>query len=246
LGFRVLTYDLYGRGWSSRPPGKQDTDYFLRQLRDLVDSFGIDEPLTVVGYSMGGNLATAFVAEEGLSIKALVLMAPGGLEPVYQSPKDRIWTLPVIGDWLMPLFGGIALRRELAREDNAPTVIPNLTQRLASETRRRGYLPSLLSSRRHVLAQTLEEDHRTITDYGTPVLAIWGQDDGVINLTSMGKLAALNPNAHHVEIPKGSHNFPQTHPGRVAEILKDFLGEQKLRTRRISSQASSTPASRHS
>ncbi|NNL17702.1 MAG: alpha/beta hydrolase, partial [Boseongicola sp.] len=166
--------------------------------------------------------------------------------PVYQSPKDRIWTLPVIGDWLMPLFGGIALRRELAREDNAPTVIPNLTQRLASETRRRGYLPSLLSSRRHVLAQTLEEDHRTITDYGTPVLAIWGQDDGVINLTSMGKLAALNPNAHHVEIPKGSHNFPQTHPGRVAEILKDFLGEQKLRTRRISSQASSTPASRHS
>ena len=246
LGFRVLTYDLYGRGWSSRPPGKQDTDYFLRQLRDLMDYFGIDEPLTVVGYSMGGNLATAFVAEEGLSIKSLVLMAPGGLEPVYQSPKDRLWTLPVLGDWLMPLFGGIALRRELAREDNAPTVIPNLTERLAAETRKRGYLPSLLSSRRHVLSKTLDEDHQTITDYATPVLAIWGRDDGVISLSSMGKLAALNPKAHHVEIANGSHNFPQTHPGRVAEILKDFLGEQRASPRRPSSPTSASPASRRS
>lgn len=246
LGFRVLTYDLYGRGWSSRPQGKQDTDYFLRQLRDLLDYFGIDEPLTVVGYSMGGNLATAFVAEEGLGIRALVLMAPGGLEPVYQSPKDRIWTLPIIGDWLMPLFGGMALRRELAREDNAPTVIPNLTQRLSSETRKRGYLPSMLSSRRHVLSKTLKEDHRTITDYATPVLAIWGRQDGVIALSSMGKLAALNPNAQHVELAKGTHNFPQTHPGRVAEILKDFLGNHRAPSRRPSSPTFSSPASRRS
>lgn len=232
LGFRVLTYDLYGRGWSSRPRGNQDTDYFLRQLRDLMDHFGIDQPITVVGYSMGGTLATAFAAEEGLNIKALVLMAPAGLEPVYQSPKDRLWTLPVIGDWLMPVFGGLALRRELAREDTAPTVIPNLSERLASETRKRGYLPSLLSSRRHVLSQTCDDDHRAIRDYETPVLAIWGRKDGVIPVTAIGRLAALNPNAHHVELATGTHNFPQTHPGRVAEILKDFLGDHSLATSR--------------
>lgn len=244
LGFRVLTYDLYGRGWSSRPRGKQDTDYFLRQLRDLLDHFGIDQPLTVVGYSMGGNLATAFAAEEGLNIKSLILMAPGGLNPVYNSPKDRLWTLPVLGDWLMPLFGGVALRRELAREDSAPTVIPNLTERLASETRKRGYLPSLLSSRRHVLSKTLDEDHATIRDYKTPVLAIWGREDGVIAISAMGTLAALNPNARHVELAKGTHNFPQTHPGRVAEILKDFLGAQAATPRRPSSPASEGPVSR--
>jgi len=234
LGFRVLTYDLYGRGWSSRPRGRQDTDYFLRQLRDLLDHFGIDSPLTIVGYSMGGNLATAFAAEEGLNIKTLVLMAPGGLEPVYNSPKDRIWTLPVIGDWLMPVFGGFALRRELARENTAPTVIPNLTKRLAAETRKRGYLPSLLSARRHVLTKTLEEDHRTLTDYATPVLAIWGRKDEVISISGMGKLAALNPSARHIELANGTHNFPQTHPGRVAEILKEFLGDYSTKSRRPS------------
>ena len=27
-GFRVLTYDLYGRGFSDRPPGRQDAGFF--------------------------------------------------------------------------------------------------------------------------------------------------------------------------------------------------------------------------
>ena len=221
-----------------RPRGRQDIDYFLRQLRDLLDHLGIDGPITVVGYSMGGNLATAFAAEEGLNIKALILMAPSGLEPVYQDSKSRLWTLPVIGDWLMPLFGGYALRRELAGEGKAPTVIPNLTERLSAETRKRGYLPSLLSSRRHVLTKTLDDDHRTLRDYATPMLAIWGREDGVISITSMGKLAALNPNAHHIEIADGTHNFPQTHPARVAEILKGFLGDHSVKSRRPSSPAS--------
>jgi len=238
LGYRVLTYDLYGRGWSSRPRGRQDIDYFLRQLRDLLDHLGIHEPLTVVGYSMGGSLATAFAAEEGLNIKALILMAPSGLQQVYTTPKDRLWTYPVIGDWLMPVAGGWDLRRGLAREGAAPTVIPNLAKRLASETRKRGYLPSILSSRRHILAKTLDDDHRAITNYGTPLLAIWGREDGVISISAMGTLAALNPNAHHVELPKAAHNFPQTHPGRVAEILKSFLGDHSPTSRRPSSPTS--------
>ena len=226
LGFRVLAYDLYGRGFSSTPRGKQDMDFFLKQLRDLMDYLGIDGPVTVVGYSMGGALATAFAAEEGLRIRSLVLMAPSGLAPVYAAPKDRIWTAPVLGDWLMPVAGGWALRRELAAEVGAPTVIPDLTTRLAAETRRRGYLPSVLSSRRHVLSQLLDDDHRTIADYGAAVLGIWGEADQVIPLSSMGRLAELDPNAQHVQLAKATHNFPQTHPGRIAEILKSFLGDQ--------------------
>ena len=231
LGYRVLVYDLYGRGFSSTPRGRQDVDYFLTQLRDLLDFFGIDGPVTIVGYSMGGALATAFAAEEGMRIKGLVLMASAGLLPVYATPRDRVWTLPVVGDWLTAVAGGWSLRRELAGESVAPTVIPDLTSKLAAETRRRGYLPSLLSSRRHVLAQTMDDDHRAIADYRIPVLGIWGREDGVIPLAAMGRLAELNPDAHHVELARATHNFPQTHPTKVGEALKAFLGDQSSVTR---------------
>ncbi len=226
LGYRVLAYDLYGRGFSSKPRGRQDVDYFLTQLRDLLDFLGIEGPVTVVGYSMGGALATAFAAEEGVRIKGLILLASAGLQPLYRTPKDRVWTLPVVGDWMSAVLGGWALRRELAADGDAPTVIPDLSKRLAHETRRRGYLPSLLSSKRHVLTQVMDDDHRAIADYQIPVLAIWGREDRVIALAAMGRLAELNPAAHHVELAKATHNFPQTHPSKVAAALKDFLGVQ--------------------
>ncbi|MGB8621512.1 MAG: alpha/beta fold hydrolase, partial [Paracoccaceae bacterium] len=79
MGFRVLRYDLYGRGFSDRPPGVQDRDFFLRQLRDLLEDQGIGQVDMMVGYSMGGSIATAFTAEDPGRVLRLVLLAPAGL-----------------------------------------------------------------------------------------------------------------------------------------------------------------------
>ena len=37
-GFRVLRYDLYGRGFSDRPAGRYDMDLFVNQLSQLLDA----------------------------------------------------------------------------------------------------------------------------------------------------------------------------------------------------------------
>ena len=223
LGYRVLTYDLYGRGYSDRAAGRQSLDFFLHQLRVLLNSQNIDRPITVVGYSMGGAIATAFAAEEGTGIKSLILMAPSGLLPTYDVPLSRLWTMPILGDWLTPVVGGWALRRELADQIEDPTIVPDLLDRQAAETRVRGYLPALLSSRRHTLPRTLEDDHTAIRNYGTPVLAVWGADDPVIPIKAMARLSEVNPSAHHSEIKGAGHAFPQTHPAKVTEALRSFL-----------------------
>lgn len=223
LGYRVLTYDLYGRGYSDRAPGKQSLDFFLGQLRELLENQGIDGPTTVVGYSMGGAIATAFAAEEGTRIKSLILMAPSGVLPIYDLSLSRLWSIPVLGDWLTLAAGGWALRRELADQIDDPTIVPDLLDRQAAESRMRGYLPAILSSRRHTLSTTLEDDHVAVRNYGTPVLAIWGADDPVIPIRAMAQLSELNPNAHHFEIKGAGHAFPQTHPGKVTEALRGFF-----------------------
>ena len=223
LGYRVLTYDLYGRGYSDRAAGRQSLDFFLLQLRELLDNQKIDQPITVVGYSMGGAIATAFAAEEGTGIKSLILMAPSGLLPTYDEPLSRLWTMPLVGDWLTFVVGGWALRRELADQIEDPTIVPDLLDRQAAETQMRGYLPAILSSRRHTLPRTLEDDHTAIRNYGTPVLAIWGADDPVISIQAMARLSELNPSAHHCEIKGAGHAFPQTHPAKVTEAFRNFL-----------------------
>lgn len=218
LGYRVLSYDLYGRGYSARARGRQDRAFFLDQLRALLKHQEVAGPLTVLGFSMGGQIAAAFAAAEQ-DVEALVLVAPAGLVP----GTGSVWTMPLVGDWLTRVAGGWALRRELVEHRTTATVIPDFEDRQAAETKMRGYLPALLSSRRHMLSRGADRDLRMVAMAEVPVLAIWGTDDPVIPRRALGRLAELCPDAHHVEIRGAGHTLLQTHPTEVGAALRDFL-----------------------
>jgi len=54
-GYRVLSYDLYGRGFSDAPSGAQNIAFFTRQLGELLADQEITDAVTLMGYSMGGQ-----------------------------------------------------------------------------------------------------------------------------------------------------------------------------------------------
>ena len=133
--------------------------------------------------------------------------------------------MPSPGSAIVParVWGGVALRRELVEHASVATVVPDFEDRQAAETRMRGYLPALLSSRRHLLSRSSAADLKRVAMDGTPVLAIWGGADPVIPKRSAGELARIAPDAHHVEIRGAGHNLLQTHPSEVAAALAAFL-----------------------
>src|SRR4051794_19633635 len=55
-GYRVLRYDLFGRGFSDRPIARYDADFFDRQALDLLNALHIGQ-VDVGGLSMGGPIA---------------------------------------------------------------------------------------------------------------------------------------------------------------------------------------------
>ncbi|MEO0917993.1 MAG: alpha/beta hydrolase [Pseudomonadota bacterium] len=222
LGFRVLTYDLYGRGFSDRALGAQTVPFFLKQLEALLSHERVDSPLTLLGFSMGGQIAAAFAAKDA-RVARLILVAPSGLADTAAVEPGWVWRAPVIGDWMMRVFGGLMLRRELVEHKSLATVIPDFEDRQAAETRMRGYLPAILSSRRHTLDQPDIEAHRRVAERALPVLAIWGAIDPVIPKRAMSGLSRVNPGARHVEIKNAGHTLLQTHPSEVAAALTDFL-----------------------
>ena len=223
LGYRVLSYDLYGRGFSDRVSGPQNADFFLAQLRDLLRQQHVSGEVTVLGFSMGAQIATAFAAEDGTRVKALILAAPAGVSAKTGQPKNALWLAPLIGDWLTRIAGGWALRRELVEHHNIPTIIPDLEDRQAVETRMRGFLPALLSSRRHLLKASLLPDLTRVARQEIPILALWGTEDPIVPLSAMGTLAQAAPDAHHGQISGAGHNLLQTHPAQIADHLTKFL-----------------------
>src|SRR5512141_1384951 len=61
-GFRVLRYDLYGRGFSDRPNTRYNIDLFVRQLSELLDFLRLSLPVNLIGLSMGGPISATFIA----------------------------------------------------------------------------------------------------------------------------------------------------------------------------------------
>ncbi|MEL7026023.1 MAG: alpha/beta fold hydrolase, partial [Pseudomonadota bacterium] len=165
-GFRVIRYDLYGRGLSDKPVGRQDARFFVDQLNAVLDHARVATPYLLVGYSMGGAIVATKAAEEPEDIDGLVLIAPTGFR---RANMPRLAEVPVIGDWVMWVFGGILLRRRMAGPPDTASVIPDMAAREGEETRTRGYLPSVLSSIRNLVQQDLSDEHRAIVSSGLPV-----------------------------------------------------------------------------
>jgi pimeloyl-ACP methyl ester carboxylesterase len=225
IGYRVLIYDLYGRGYSDAPRGRQDRAFFLTQLQDLLAHQELDADLTLLGYSMGGAIATAFGAAHPGRMKRLILLAPAGV----RLREDRLTrfcrTTPVLGDWVHAVIAQRRDRRALRRQLGRDFDIEGIIELQLAEYAGRGFLRSVLSSRRHMLAEVQEADHRLLGREGVPVVGIWAETDRVIPLSALGTLTQWNRVVRQEVVPGAGHQIPFTHAQDVTALLAGVLRE---------------------
>ncbi len=220
-GYRVLVYDLYGRGHSDAVPGRQDLAFHLRQLQDLLADQGLGDDLTLIGYSMGGSIATGFAAAHPGRVRRVILLAPAGIETV--QGRFEHWTarLPTLGDWLQAVAGAARMAGAIAASPGGEEI--RAVQ--MAELRRPGYLAAVLSSRRGILAQPMEAEYRAVGAAGVPMVAIWGEVDEVVPLRALGTLSAWNRKTAQEVVPGAGHGLPHTHGDAVVDILRGVLRE---------------------
>lgn len=223
LGYRVLAYDLYGRGFSDRPPEDQDKAFFLCQIDDLLCHLEIKEPFHLVGYSMGGAIATGFAAAAPQFVNRLVLIAPAGMGLSEDTSLRFLRDRGLLGAWAMLMFFPRALRQGIRAEAGQSGTVPGIGTQQLAQLAHRGFLPAVLASLRGLLAQPLEGEHLALKREALPVLAIWGEDDDVIPATTMGQLAAWNRAVRHEIVPNAGHGLPYTHTTQVLDHITHFL-----------------------
>jgi len=225
IGYRVLIYDLYGRGYSEAPGGAQDRGFFLTQLQDLLAHQDLEEDLTVLGYSMGGGIATAFAAACPGRMKRLILLASAGMRLREDRLNRFCRTTPFLGDWVHAVIVQRRERRALRRQLGRDFDIEGIVELQLAEYAGRGFLRSVLSSRRHMLAEVQEEDHRLLGREGVPVVGIWAEKDEVIPLSSLGMLTQWNRTVRQEVVDGAGHQMPFTHSGQVIALLSEILRE---------------------
>lgn len=223
MGYRVLIYDLLGRGYSDRPAGAQDRAFFLRQLSDLLDDQKIGEDITLLGYSMGGAIATAFAGAYPERVRQLVLLAPAGMGIKPGGLSRFITETPVLGDWLMLALFAPRHRRAAEAERGLPGSVENIVDLQTRELRFKGYIPAVLASMRGLLSETRKADHLAIHKAGVPVLAVWGREDTIIPLSAMGTLTEWSRDARQEVIEGAGHGLIYTHTDAVLAAMRETL-----------------------
>lgn len=218
-GYRVLTYDLYGRGYSDVPEADHNVDFYLTQLDELLEHLGIKGSFTLFGYSMGGMITSAYTARSPERVKQLILLGPGGVAKAVLSFTGIRKRWPAAFRWIVVVLGARDLRKYIRDEANNEAV----RDRQLETTRQRGFWPSVASSGMHVLSHDYEASHRTIAANGTPVLAIWGAQDQVIPIEAVDILKERIPTAKQIVLDDANHGLTYSHPAQIAEAALEFI-----------------------
>lgn len=225
LGFRVLVYDLYGRGFSDAPLGDQDGAFFARQLADLLDHQDITEDVTLMGYSMGGSIVAHFASLYPSKARRIILLASAGMVLREDWWTEHARQVPVLGDWIHHVIVARRDRRALRAQLGQTFDIQGIIELQLAEYESKGFLRSVLSSRRHMLADRQEQEHRKIGREDIPVVAIWAEKDEIIPLKSLGTLTQWNRSVRQEVVQGADHRFAYTHSEEIAVLLRDILRE---------------------
>lgn len=222
-GFRVLRYDLFGRGFSDRPDVHYNIDLFVQQLTDLLDALRLTRPVHVAGLSMGGAVAAAFTARCPERVRSLILIDPAGVRPVPETRMLKLVKLPFIAEAILFVMGGEAFVKHNARDFFDPTLVEQFLAMYRVQMQFKGFLRAMLSSTRNGMLGSFLDVYRQVGKKNKPVLLFWGRNDRTIPFKDSNDLCAVLPNAEFHVIENCGHIPHYERPKEVNSILFDFL-----------------------
>ena len=222
-GFRVLRYDLFGRGFSDRPLAEYNIDLFFQQLADLLDALRLVRPVNLLGLSMGGPIAAAFTARFPERVGRLILIDPAGARPIARSRLLKVVATPGVGDALLILAGEGVLVRGMAADFFDQKLVDQFQQRYRIQMQYKGFRRALLSTIRNNMLESFIGVYRSIGRLGTPTLLLWGEHDTTVPLRHSDELRRAVPHTEFHVIQYCSHIPHYEKPEETNALLLEFL-----------------------
>jgi pimeloyl-ACP methyl ester carboxylesterase len=222
-GFRVVRYDLFGRGFSDRPDTRYNINLFVRQLGDLLDALGFTKPVSLVGLSTGGPITAAYTARFPERVKRLVLIDPVGAKPFALSRVLKVAAMPVLGETIIGLLGTRGMSRVIASDFADRKFAAQVSERYRVQMKFKGFKRAILSTIRNNMLESFLDIYQRIGELGKPVLLFWGLHDRTVPFKHSDILRASMPQVEFHPIEDCGHIPHCENPGRVNAILQRFL-----------------------
>jgi pimeloyl-ACP methyl ester carboxylesterase len=220
-GFRILTYDLYGRGYSDRPSGPYTLERFVGQLDELLSALQVDRPVDLAGVSMGGYITAGFAARHPERVRRVVLLAPQSTSMGSDSRLGAV-TLPVVGEYVFAVYLTPFYLADNDDDFKDPKQAESLRAEYREAARYAGFSAALLATLRDMTGDPFIE-YRALGQQDRPVLLIWGEEDRTSNFANALQVQAAIPHARLHTIPAQRHAVYYERPDLVNPLIIEFL-----------------------
>ncbi|HRQ23502.1 MAG TPA: alpha/beta hydrolase [Anaerolineales bacterium] len=221
-GFRVLRYDLFGRGFSDRPNVRYDIDFFVKQLKDLLDALGM-EKIDLIGLSMGGPITAAFTAKHPRCVRRQVLIDPAGARSVELPATLKAAKIPVLGELLIGLFGSDRMVKGVASDIFDPALVEMFQSKYKIQMGYAGFKRAILSTMRSGMLDSFLDTYKKVGALKKPTLIFWGENDTTTPFNDHPLILDALPHAEFHPVKDCSHIPHYEKPEIVNPILLEFL-----------------------
>lgn len=220
-GFRVLRYDLYGRGHSDRPDVDYTITFFADQLEKLTSALIAEKSFNLVGLSMGGPVVTQFANQHPQRVKRLALLDPMVFTPAAEdiSPLSK----PFIGEYLANVYFIPQLAAGQANDFKQKERFPDWGDRFREQMQYHGFRQAILSTVRNLPSADTLGEYSKLGQSDIPVQLYWGRQDQTIPLVHSEKILELVPQARLTVIEEAGHIAHFERPEIFNPLLIDFL-----------------------
>lgn len=227
-GFRVITYDRRGFGWSSQPWGGYDYDTFAADLDALMRSLDLRDA-TLVGFSMGGGEVARYVGRYGterVSNAVFAAAVPPYLFKSKDNPEGALDEAALTG-----LEAGVQGDRLAFLEKFTRKFFSAGGRMKVSEAQRRyardiAAFASPQATLECIRAFALTDFREDLRKFTIPTLVIHGDSDAIVPFKVSGKrTVSAIAGAHLALIKGGPHGINASHPEEFNRALLSFLAD---------------------
>lgn len=185
----------------------------------------------VVGVSMGGDVALNLALRHPEVVGALILVAPGGLVPVFRNHRLQFaaWLAAKSPDWLLRPLTRLANRHigtAIKAVVNDPSTIPpEVLAEFAREARRPGAGLAYARYNQASLGPFAMRNNLLgrVAGITVPTLFFHGQDDPIVDPEGSRRASRLMPHAELVLVPECGHWAQLEAPRRFLAEVRGFL-----------------------
>ncbi|WP_444995395.1 alpha/beta fold hydrolase [Aliikangiella sp. IMCC44359] len=230
-GFKTLTVDLMGHGYSERLDSVYDVNLFKQQIIELLDlislkptefnSLDVDSPMHIFGHSLGAAIAASLINDYPARFNHIILTAPL-VNFTANVPMVKLFKIPLLGELLNRTYVIPMLKRRRRKRysfiDDGRFVNKFMSQFLLP-----GFEKTVLALFRSGVLEEQTEGYYHLGQLNHPCLVLRGSEDELVTAEQIAHLKTLLPKAVFKELKNTGHVFILSNPNLVADEIIRFI-----------------------